>query len=313
MIDRGATLLLAAREVGPHIKQLTEHSKVPSYVVKNASWYLRRAGIWNNNRTGRKFKYGWERDLDQGDGEGLMRDANVAAGLANVRRWDGRSIYEPSYRLGIMPTAKGFKLAAAKAPCLSALALARHRLIGEHCEVCEVAARERQARYAERQATLRSSVIERRESIESRRLREIQALQNYEEYLRTEAEAAVQKRVDGLREYYGFRNEGLTLPRPRQISLDKPLGRDRFDGGLTGDIISIQGSGHLTEWADPTFEAVANVMDAQLDAAAVALEYKPLLPLDFTDEDSLSFLIDRNAQGNRIGFSIEKIRTKVPL
>ena len=71
--------------------------------------------------------------------------------------------------------------------------------------------------------------------------------------------------------------------------------------------MSVFGSRHLTEWADPTFDAVADLLDYETtDPAVVALSYQPLFPEvgETAEWPDRQFNVYRNRESDRVGVSV---------
>ncbi len=181
LIDRGVTIVLAAVEVGPHIKALRAETGLPHAFIQNASWWLRRAGVWTHNAVRYPWLYRYREGMPEGI-EGLTETARVAAGLSGpdtpFHIWRDAPPNTKSSSWWGKPARQG-----PSPECGTSYALGRHRRAGEECATCKQAQTERHERWIDRKARVKKQRAEyQRRRDESERV----SLKEWEELLEGE-------------------------------------------------------------------------------------------------------------------------------
>ncbi len=245
-LDRGSTLLLAALSVGPHIKPLRTETGLPHAFITNASWYLRRAKIWER----RKLNYSWmsayRRGLPEGI-EGLTEDAAIAAGMAGTGSAFFSQIFYSAQREGRHKSWNGWS-SVPLPECGTSVASGRHRRNGESCDKCGQADEHRRIAWLERKARIQA------------------------QHAAWRAERETQSHID-----VGQWTELLEADKISSvsvwssISLDAPLLWGNDNGVLnlydraSRSYDRDQRNAHNVEWEDDTYDTAEPVLDNWLD------------------------------------------------
>jgi hypothetical protein len=249
---------------------------VPVFIVQNASWYLRKAGIWPSH--GDRFTYPWltafQHDEDDG-AEGLMQTVAVAAGLLIN---DGLTFVPDPVAVYTGRWSASHALTPA---CGTSLALARHHLQRVDCATCEDAAALRHVARAERLAERMNVIRAQRQAkrVTDERMNE-EAADRYRALLAEEATERDRSRQRRIQEREELKQAGLNIPQPRMLSLDWVGGSsDRFDPGPSPHEWLADGEFYrdVVPWLDPTFEIVAAALEDHHIRERAARDYQRLV------------------------------------
>lgn len=305
LIDRCVSLVLAAAEVGPHIKTLRQHTGIPHAIVNNAVWHMRRAGLWyGHGRSSFGVDYPWlfafKRDEDEGH-EGLVQAATIAAGLLRPTS-DGLKV-NPYARSAQWPRIGSI------ATCGTSLALATHHIMGEECGVCEEAATQRAIARAERQQRKRAMLREQRtRRIEQDQEADTETIRRYQAFLEREASERDARRQRHARERQALKEAGLQIPYPKLLSLDwQPSHSDRFDEGVgLHERVTKVGPDwdEKLNYLDPTFDAVASLMEQFYDRDHTSRTYQQLVAQAIATPTGPSYIVDGRKLNQRIGVAV---------